>query len=106
MPGHLEDGQTYDSFILSSDSSDSLNRFISASLAVSSISLLDVSDQSRIRLLAFTIHSTKSDESSDILVFESVWDEGGETAFLVLSGLPGLLRQMINFARQTNKFSL
>ena len=67
--GPLEDGQTYDSIILSSDSSDSatacawdgslmilfwafiylalaviftsLDRFISASLAVSSISLLD-----------------------------------------------------------------
>ncbi len=49
----------------------SLDKLISASLAVSSISW------SRKRLLAFKIRSLKSDELSDFKVPESVWDERG-----------------------------
>jgi hypothetical protein len=48
------------------------DKLISASLAVSSISL------SRKRLLAFKIRSTKSDELSDSEVLESVLDERGD----------------------------
>ncbi len=72
----------------------SLDKLISASLAVSSMSW------SRKRLLAFKIRSTKSDELSDFEVSESVWDERGDNelfsfclinAFLVLLGLTRFL---------------